>query len=509
MAHIEISPASGRVVVRWRGHVVVDTTQALELREGSYPPVLYLPRADADMKLLPPSPRHTTCPLQGRGELFHACGERRQRGVELRDAEGRASPPSPAISPSIPTRSRSSAPDMPTATFKSARDLLLALRDNYEFARSGFQWPKLKRFNWALDWFDAELARDGHGKKPALKVLGAEVETMTFAELSEASNRAANAPARARRQARRPAAADARQHAAAVDRDAGGDEARRRRHPRDDAADRRRHRRPHRARPRPLRHRRSLRRRPLRRLPTEVVRIAVRGSAPGWRDFAELLKALGQCSRPTGRPGADDPLLLYFTSGTTARPKLVMHTHTSYPVGHLSTMFGLGLKPGDVHLNISSPGWAKHAWSNVFAPWNAGACILAMDKRFDARGTLDDLVAHRGDLVLRAADRLAPARSTAAGGLDGVAARVELRRRAAQPGGDRRACAAPGACSLRDSYGQTETTMMVGNRRRPARRAGLDGPAAAGLSRRAARRRRAGGRRGRDRDAAATRARWG
>ncbi len=60
--------------------------------------------------------------------------------------------------------------------------------------------------------------------------------------------------------------------------------------------------------------------------------------------------------------------MLYFTSGTTARPKLVEHTHTSYPVGHLATMYWIGLKPGDVHLNISSPGWAKHAWSNLFAP---------------------------------------------------------------------------------------------------------------------------------------------
>ena len=71
-------------------------------------------------------------------------------------------------------------------------------------------------------------------------------------------------------------------------------------------------------------------------------------------------------------------MLLYFTSGTTARAKLVVHTHASYPIGHLSTMYGLGLKPGDAHLNISSPGWAKHAWSSVFAPWNAGATVIAL-----------------------------------------------------------------------------------------------------------------------------------
>jgi acetyl-CoA synthetase len=82
---------------------------------------------------------------------------------------------------------------------------------------------------------------------------------------------------------------------------------------------------------------------------------------------------------------ATDTLLLYFTSGTTARPKLVEHTHQSYPVGHLSTMYWIGLRPGDVHLNISSPGWAKHAWSNVFAPWNAEACVFIYNyARFDA-----------------------------------------------------------------------------------------------------------------------------
>ena len=70
MPHIAISPAPGRVVVRWRGQTVVDTTRALELREGSYPPVLYVPREDADMKFLTPTPRHTTCPWKGEASYF-------------------------------------------------------------------------------------------------------------------------------------------------------------------------------------------------------------------------------------------------------------------------------------------------------------------------------------------------------------------------------------------------------------------------------------------------------
>ena len=82
-------------------------------------------------------------------------------------------------------------------------------------------------------------------------------------------------------------------------------------------------------------------------------------------------------------------MLLYFTSGTTAKPKLVIHTHESYPVGHLSTMYWIGLREGDVHLNISSSGWAKHAWSSFFAPWNAGATVFIYNyARFNANDML-------------------------------------------------------------------------------------------------------------------------
>ena len=89
---------------------------------------------------------------------------------------------------------------------------------------------------------------------------------------------------------------------------------------------------------------------------------------------------------------ADDPLLLYFTSGTTSRPKLVMHTQVSYPVGHFSTMYWIGLQPGNVHLAISSPGWAKHAWSCFFAPWIAGATIFEYNyARFDAGALLSQM----------------------------------------------------------------------------------------------------------------------
>jgi acetyl-CoA synthetase len=118
-------------------------------------------------------------------------------------------------------------------------------------------------------------------------------------------------------------------------------------------------------------------------------RIAVGGRPAGWHDF-EASREVTTVFAPEGQTMADDPLLLYFTSGTTAKPKLVMHSHQSYPVGHLSTMYWIGLQQGDIHWNISSPGWAKHAWSCFFAPWNAGATIFVYNyERFNAKAVLD------------------------------------------------------------------------------------------------------------------------
>jgi acetyl-CoA synthetase len=81
---------------------------------------------------------------------------------------------------------------------------------------------------------------------------------------------------------------------------------------------------------------------------------------------------------------------LYFTSGTTSKPKLVIQSQVTYPIGHLSTMYWIGLQPGDIHCNVSSPGWAKHAWSSCFAPWNAEATVFVPNQsRFNAKGLLE------------------------------------------------------------------------------------------------------------------------
>jgi len=123
----------------------------------------------------------------------------------------------------------------------------------------------------------------------------------------------------------------------------------------------------------------------------DYTRIAVGAPRAGWLDFATS-NAAPSAFTPDGATRATDPLLLYFTSGTTSEPKLVVHTHQSYPVGHLSTMYWIGLRPGDIHLNISSPGWAKHAWSCFFAPWNAGACVFIYNyARFNGKAMLSVL----------------------------------------------------------------------------------------------------------------------
>jgi acetyl-CoA synthetase len=196
-------------------------------------------------------------------------------------------------------------------------------------------------------------------------------------------------------------------------------------------------------------------------LAENVTRIAVGEPPAGWLRFDDLLEASATFA-PEGPTKADDPLLLYFTSGTTARPKLVLHSHQSYPVGHLSTMFGLGLRPGDVHLNISSPGWAKHAWSSFFAPWNAGAAIIALNKRFEPRVTLDDLVRHevtsfcapptvwRHLIQFDLAQWKTKLREVNSAGEPLNPEVIDQVRRA-------------WGLTIRDSYGQTETTMMVGN----------------------------------------------
>lgn len=280
-------------------------------------------------------------------------------------------------------------------TFQDARTFLLKHRTDYDTAVKGFRWPDPVPFNWALEWFDADLAsREESRDRTALWIVDAGQDMkhkLTFAELSRRSNQVANF---LRAQGLRrgdhlllllgnvvplwetmlaaiklgvvviPATTlltpeelrDRLERGRATAVVAGQDQLDK-----------------------------------FGSLPTNnLVRIAVGAtSQPGWLAYEEAAHA-SESFVPDGPTLPDDPMLLYFTSGTTAKPKLVRHSQRSYPVGHLSTMYWLGLRPGDIHLNISSPGWAKHAWSCFFAPWNAGATVFVFNQaRFEAKALLE------------------------------------------------------------------------------------------------------------------------
>lgn len=350
-----------------------------------------------------------------------------------------------------------------SAAFTRARDFLLAHRTDYDTAYRDFRWPQLTEFNWALDHFDA-LARGNDATALHIVEEDGRETRRSFAELSARSDQVANwlraqgvkrgdrvllmlgnelalwelmlaciklgavmipatmllTPEDLRDRLERGGV----KHVAVASEQAAK------------FAD----------------------------LPGRYTRITVGAAVPGWLRFEDSASA-PTAFTPDGPTQATDPLLLYFTSGTTSKPKLVLHTHQSYPVGHLSTMYWIGLQPGDVHLNISSPGWAKHAWSCFFAPWNAGAAIFIYNyARFSAPALLgvlekykvnslcapptvwrmliqEDLAAWKDRLALRevigAGEPLNP----------------EIIDRVQDAWG----------LTLRDGFGQTETTAQIGN----------------------------------------------
>ncbi|HET7305834.1 MAG TPA: AMP-binding protein, partial [Segeticoccus sp.] len=368
--------------------------------------------------------------------------------------------------------------------FRDARDQLLSLREDQPRAVAGYRPPRPTDFNWGLDWFDRVAATPETGQRSALRIIEQAAgtdRTITYAEMSRRSSRVAAwlAHLGVRRGDRVllmldnqvelwetllaciklgavviPAttlltAADLRDR---VERGS-------------------------------VRHvvTNGAAAATFQDVPGDYTRIAVGGTdthagapaapsggssdvAAGWTAYRESEAFDGEFI-PEGTTRGDDTLLLYFTSGTTAQPKLVEHTHLSYPVGHLSTMYWIGLQPGDVHLNISSPGWAKHAWSSFFAPWNAEATILVVNQpRFDGAALLqvmaDEQVATfcapptvyrmliQQDLAAWA-DRLTVREMVGAG----EPLNPEVIERVQEALGR----------TIRDGYGQTETTAQVGN----------------------------------------------
>ncbi|MGW1668650.1 AMP-binding protein [Streptomyces sp. NPDC002324] len=277
-----------------------------------------------------------------------------------------------------------------TDEFRAARDFLLAHREDYAAAYEGFTWPRPEYFNWALDWFDVIARGNDRAALHIVEEDGTETK-VSFAEMSERSSRVAN------RLRDRGVRADDRilvmlgnqaelweTALAAMKLRAVVIPATPLLGPADlrDRVERGR-----------VRHVivRAEEAPKFADVPGRYTRTTVGGTMDGWRPYEEAYAAPARFE-PNGPTNASDPLMLYFTSGTTARPKLVEHTHVSYPVGHLATMYWIGLKPGDVHLNISSPGWAKHAWSNLFAPWNAEATVFIHNyTRFDAGRLLSEM----------------------------------------------------------------------------------------------------------------------
>jgi len=274
--------------------------------------------------------------------------------------------------------------------FLDARDFLISHREDYEKAYDGFRRPRLDNFNWALDYFDVYAKGNDNLALWVVDEDGGE-SRLTYAELSVRSDRTANflRSLGVKRGDRlllmlnnvvplwEVMLAAVKLGAVIIPATtllARGDLL--------DRFDRGHARHVVVASPETGK---------FADIPGDYTRISVGDSVPGWTDYASASDASAEFV-PEGPTPATDPLLLYFTSGTTSKPKLVEHSNQSYPVGHLSTMFWIGLKEGDIHLNISSPGWAKHAWSNFFAPWNASATIFIYNyTRFDAKAMLGTL----------------------------------------------------------------------------------------------------------------------
>ncbi|MGE8067108.1 AMP-binding protein [Pseudomonas sp. NPDC089569] len=347
--------------------------------------------------------------------------------------------------------------------FLIARDFLITHRTDYETAVRGFLWPQLSEFNWALDYFDS-MAKGNSA--PALSIVeedGSE-QRYSFHQISTRSNKVANYLRALGVQrgdrillmlgnevALWETMLAAFKLGAVVIPATGLLTA-------EDLRDR-------------------IERGNVRHLVVGSAhlekfadlgegcnRICVGAANFGWTDYSAAYKHLGHFESE-GRTLATDPLLLYFTSGTTSKPKMVLHSHQSYPVGHLSTMYWIGLQPGDLHLNISSPGWAKHAWSCLFAPWNAGACILIHNvARFSAKNLLEVLEKY-GVTSLCAPPTVW--RMLIQEDLEGYKDRLNLRQLvgAGEPLNPEiiEQIQRAWGLMLRDGFGQSETTALIGN----------------------------------------------
>ncbi len=345
--------------------------------------------------------------------------------------------------------------------FLGARDFLLQHRTDYELVYRDFRWPELTLFNWALDYFDG-YALGNH--KTALWIVdedGFELK-LSYEQMSRRSNQAANFLRRngVRRGDRIIVmlpnvvamwevmlaamklgaviipAATLLTHDDLKDRLARGQA----RHVITKAAFTWN----------------------FSELPGDYSRFVVDEPVNGWISYPEAY-AEAETFTPDAATKATDPTLLYFTSGTTAEPKLVLHTHQSYPVGHLATMYWIGLRPDDLHLNISSPGWGKHAWSSFFSPWNAGATVFVYNYgRFEAKKTLE-VISHFQVTTLCAPPTVW--RLMVLEDLNAYPVRIRELVGAGEPLNPKiiEKVRQAWGLTIRDGFGQTETVLVIGN----------------------------------------------
>ncbi|NDK26712.1 AMP-binding protein [Streptomyces sp. TR1341] len=353
------------------------------------------------------------------------------------------------------------------AAFRRGRDLLLELRADHEAAHRAFRWPRLTHFNWALEWFDV-IARDN--PRTALELIGPDGrdQRISYQDLATRSDQLANwlthsGISRGDRvlivlgtqvelwetllACLKTGAVAIPTYTSLTRREAADRIARGRvRHvicrselaPLFDRLDLDLDLEPH----------------------ASMTRIAVGAPVEGWQPYDDSYQS-ATSYLPTGPTPASDTAFAYFTSGTTSAPKLVVHTHASYPVGHLSSLYFNGLLPGDRHVNISEPGWAKHSWSSFFVPFTAEATLVVPPVEIVESGQLPRLLEERGITSLCAP----PAQWTR---LAAHAATARPRLREATTAGEplalhvAEAIEAEWGVTVREGYGQTETTALVG-----------------------------------------------